>query len=310
MNKFYCIEPATKDKDGVCVLPTMQEPLDWPGFYEVDTDVLNHYNNKRNVWEAHLASLPKFPTSCDRVGWFEGEEQLETPLGSAWYRCNKWVYDNAVRRGANVRKFIVPQSEEKPVLIGRIVDDFENKKETFIPASKEKDLASVPNDSSPVATLRSTKGNSDEQWISVKDKLPDYDHLAIWLMEDGTAFVEMLDKDGNPWLYGRNASGAKVSHWMPLPKMPNSEQKAQECDARKADQGTEAGKQNPVEQKDEPKEEWDSNRIIGRVKDRFKELEAKGWDWRSFYNGWLEGRTDMFSQIKEIGKHKPSNEQK
>lgn len=46
--------------------------------------------------------------------------------------------------------------------------------------------------------------------------------------------------------------------------------------------------------------EWDSYRLIGRVRERFKELEAKGWDWRSFYNGWLEGRADMYGEIKGI----------
>ncbi len=55
----------------------------------------------------------------------------------------------------------------------------------------------------------------------------------------------------------------------------------------------------------EERQEWDSERIIGRVKDRFKELEAKQWNWRSFYNGWLEGRSDMLQQIKGIGNYKP-----
>jgi len=33
--------------------------------------------------------------------------------------------------------------------------------------------------------------------------------------------------------------------------------------------------------------------IIGRVKNRFKELKEKQWDWESFYNGWFEGRADL-----------------
>ena len=40
----------------------------------------------------------------------------------------------------------------------------------------------------------------------------------------------------------------------------------------------------------------DSTKTIGRVRDRFKELESKDFDWRSFYNGWLEGRVDIFKQ--------------
>lgn len=43
--------------------------------------------------------------------------------------------------------------------------------------------------------------------------------------------------------------------------------------------------------------EWDSVRMIGRVKERFKELEEKQWDWRSFYGGWMEGRADMLQQM-------------
>lgn len=63
--------------------------------------------------------------------------------------------------------------------------------------------------------------------------------------------------------------------------------------------------EQPVEQK-----EWDSKRIIGRVKDRFKELIEKGWDWRGFYNGWLEGRADMLAQIKGLGQYKPEQKEK
>lgn len=50
--------------------------------------------------------------------------------------------------------------------------------------------------------------------------------------------------------------------------------------------------------------EWDSKRMIGRVRDRFDELEEKGHEWRSFYIGWLEGRADMLQQIKRWGKYK------
>jgi hypothetical protein len=44
--------------------------------------------------------------------------------------------------------------------------------------------------------------------------------------------------------------------------------------------------------------EWTSEAIIGRVRDRHKELKAKGWDYSAFYNGWLEGRVDMLQQCK------------
>lgn len=56
------------------------------------------------------------------------------------------------------------------------------------------------------------------------------------------------------------------------------------------------------------KEEWDSKRLIGRVGERYKELEAKGWEWRSFYNGWLEGRADMFVQARGLGQYSGKEE--
>jgi hypothetical protein len=43
---------------------------------------------------------------------------------------------------------------------------------------------------------------------------------------------------------------------------------------------------------------YGSDELIGNVTKRFKDLEHKNWDWRSFYNGWLEGRSMI---IEEIG---------
>lgn len=44
----------------------------------------------------------------------------------------------------------------------------------------------------------------------------------------------------------------------------------------------------------------DSIQLIGNPSKRFNELEGKGWDWRSFYNGWLEGRVSYMRQLKEL----------
>jgi hypothetical protein len=49
---------------------------------------------------------------------------------------------------------------------------------------------------------------------------------------------------------------------------------------------------------------WDSEKVIGRVQERFRELENYKWEWRSFYNGWLEGRSDMIQKIKGWGQYK------
>lgn len=45
---------------------------------------------------------------------------------------------------------------------------------------------------------------------------------------------------------------------------------------------------------------YDSTRLIGDVQDHYKNLEHKGWDWRSFYNGWIEGRTKMLIDVKGL----------
>lgn len=63
------------------------------------------------------------------------------------------------------------------------------------------------------------------EWIKVTDKLPDYDELVLWFTEDGHYWVEALDKDGNPWLFGTQVEGFNtppVTHWQPLPEPPNS----------------------------------------------------------------------------------------
>lgn len=44
---------------------------------------------------------------------------------------------------------------------------------------------------------------------------------------------------------------------------------------------------------------WDSIKLIGRSEERFKQLLHKGWDWSSFYNGWIEGRSDALAIMKE-----------
>lgn len=38
-----------------------------------------------------------------------------------------------------------------------------------------------------------------------------------------------------------------------------------------------------------------STEIIEKAKQRFKELEHKEYEWKSFYNGFLEGYSVVFS---------------
>ena len=42
-----------------------------------------------------------------------------------------------------------------------------------------------------------------------------------------------------------------------------------------------------------------SQEIINKVKERYKELEHRGYDWNSFYNGFLEGFSFCFLEGDE-----------
>lgn len=43
-----------------------------------------------------------------------------------------------------------------------------------------------------------------------------------------------------------------------------------------------------------------SQELIGKCRQRFEELEFKEYDWVSFYNGWLEGRMDLITNVEEL----------
>ena len=38
---------------------------------------------------------------------------------------------------------------------------------------------------------------------------------------------------------------------------------------------------------------------IGRARERWNEIDHEGLDWRSFVNGWLEGRIDLMKELNE-----------
>ena len=50
-----------------------------------------------------------------------------------------------------------------------------------------------------------------------------------------------------------------------------------------------------------------STEIIEKAKQRFKELEHKEYEWKSFFNGFLEGCSFMFSAEKELKKNRNRN---
>ena len=37
--------------------------------------------------------------------------------------------------------------------------------------------------------------------------------------------------------------------------------------------------------------------LIGRARERWEEIDNEGLDWKSFANGWLEGRIDLMKQL-------------
>ena len=38
---------------------------------------------------------------------------------------------------------------------------------------------------------------------------------------------------------------------------------------------------------------------MNRARERWEEIDNEGLDWRSFANGWLEGRIDLMKQLDE-----------
>lgn len=43
---------------------------------------------------------------------------------------------------------------------------------------------------------------------------------------------------------------------------------------------------------------WTNSGLLEKAKERFTELEHKGWDWGSFYNGFLEGVSEALEYAK------------
>ena len=38
---------------------------------------------------------------------------------------------------------------------------------------------------------------------------------------------------------------------------------------------------------------------MNRARERWEEIDNEGLDWRSFANGWLEGRIDLMKELDE-----------
>ena len=65
-------------------------------------------------------------------------------------------------------------------------------------------------------------------WISVKDRLPDWDVYTLWVLKSGIMFIDDIDHD-NSWKnfklqheyndFAMNHTD-EITHWMPLPEPP------------------------------------------------------------------------------------------
>lgn len=60
-----------------------------------------------------------------------------------------------------------------------------------------------------------------QQWISVKDRLPE--HRAMYITCDELDIVETTMFDDNEDAVWNTVAGTKVTHWMPLPEPPEVE---------------------------------------------------------------------------------------
>ena len=46
---------------------------------------------------------------------------------------------------------------------------------------------------------------------------------------------------------------------------------------------------------------------MNRARERWEEIDNEGLDWRSFANGWLEGRIDLMKELDEKMSSKLTN---
>lgn len=81
----------------------------------------------------------------------------------------------------------------------------------------------------PVYGWKQEQTFSQWGWTELKEgnPLPDYDEPTLWLYEDGSVYVDSLDKDGNPWIFEGfknpltpDHPPIRCTHWHKLPDLP------------------------------------------------------------------------------------------
>ena len=66
-----------------------------------------------------------------------------------------------------------------------------------------------------------TNGVTVQEWISVKDRLPDDDEIVIICTDEN--FIYAGELVGDTWFLDNDSWTATVTHWMPLPQPPKGE---------------------------------------------------------------------------------------
>ena len=64
-------------------------------------------------------------------------------------------------------------------------------------------------------------GVTVQEWISVKDRLPEKDEIVIICTDEN--FIYAGELVGDTWFLDNDSWTATVTHWMPLPQPPKGE---------------------------------------------------------------------------------------
>ena len=81
-----------------------------------------------------------------------------------------------------------------------------------------RDLEKVVEPYDFIADFLIHSGVTVQEWISVKDKLPEKDEVVIICTDKN--FVYAGDLMGDVWFLDNDSWTETVTHWMPLPKPP------------------------------------------------------------------------------------------
>ena len=92
---------------------------------------------------------------------------------------------------------------------------------------KTDDSGTFDGDDSPVVMLAAENDRLRSEvarlrgdgWISVDERLPDYDVFVIWLTHDINQYIDHIDKDGSVY-WSRLFKQKRITHWHPLPDLP------------------------------------------------------------------------------------------